>query len=212
LKVTIFVYFNAMKNALLLSLFALLLAGTGLAQAPHADTTKGSRSAGDTVTAAAITGKPPIAASDSTTKAGTTKAAAGDDGMDMFLLFYAIAFVGIAFAAVFVGAAIMVGFLLVLFALVSAGVLSTGVLVGMYRRSVAAGFRTLLVIVCGLAGLFTGAVGLWLIGRIFTLHWKAQSALLTGALGGLAGGIILGLILFFIFNSFFRFCKRRLAL
>src|SRR6202000_930424 len=97
---------------------------------------------------------------------GTTQ----DDDMDMFLLFYAIGFIGVAFAVVFVGAAVMVGFLLVLFALVSAGVLSTGILVGMYRRSVAAGFRTLLVIICGLAGLFTGAIGLWLVRRIFYLH------------------------------------------
>ena len=194
-----------MKHPLLLLTFTLLLFATrGLAQAPHADTvwprSDSARLRNDS-TKLTDTAKTAVVA------AGTTQ----DDGMDMFLLFYAIAFIGIAFAAVFVGGAIMVGFLVVLFALVSAGVLSTGVLVGMRRRSAAAGFRTLLVIVCSLAGLFTGAVGLWLVGRIFTLHWKAQTALLTGALGGLAGGIVLGLVLFFIFNSFFRYCKRRLA-
>jgi hypothetical protein len=94
-------------------------------------------------------------------QAGASTTGTGEEGFHSFLIIYAIVFFGIAFAAVLVGAAIMVGFLVVLFALVSAGVLSTGILVGMYRRSVAAGFRTLLVIVCGLAGLFTGAVGLW---------------------------------------------------
>lgn len=197
-----------MKHPLLLTLtfIALLLfAGTGLAQAPNADTV---RLPADSARLRNHSARLTDTAKTTATTAGPTQ----DDGMDMFLLFYAIAFVGIAFAAIFVGTAILVGFLVVLFALVSAGVLSTGVLVGMYRRSIAAGFRTLLVIVCGLAGLFTGAVGLWLVSRIFTLHWKAQTALLTGAFGGLVGGMVLGLILFFIFNSFFRYCKRRLAI
>ena len=197
-----------MKYPLFLILAALLLfAGGGFAQAPHSDSLQRSvdsaRLHNDSVVLMAHD-----TAGAATHNSGTTQ----DDEMDMFLLFYAIAFVGIAFAAVLVGAAVMVGFLAVLFLLVSAGVLSTGILVGMYRRSVAAGFRTLLVIVCGLAGGFTGAVGVWLVGRIFHLHWKAQLSLLSGALGGLVGGMLLGLVLFFIFNSFFRYCKRRLAL
>lgn len=148
---------------------------------------------------------------DTATVSASAAASMQDDDMDMFLLFYGIAFIGIAFAAVFVGVVIMTGFLGVLFLLVSAGVFSTSILMGMYRRSAAAGFRTLLTIGCGLAGLFTGAVGLWLVDRIFHLHWKPQTALLTGGLGGLAGGVVLGLVLFFIFNSFFRYCRRRLA-
>jgi hypothetical protein len=196
LKVTIFAYFKDMKYSLLLTFIALLLfTCTGLAQAPHGDTaTAAVRPVRDTAAAAA-----------------QAPDASADDGMNVFLLFFGIAFFGIAIAAIFVGAAIMVGFLVILFALVSAGVLSTGILVGMYRRSVAAGFRTLLVIACGVAGLFTGAVGLWLVGSIFDLKWKAQTALLTGTLGGLAGGMALGLILFFIFNSFFRYCRQRLT-
>ena len=192
-----------MKHPLLLLTFTILLfAARGLAQAPHADTARlrnDSTRLRDTAKVTAAT-------------AGATTDGSGEEGFHSFLIIYAVVFIGIVFAAILVGAAIMVGFLVVLFALVSAGVLSTSILVGMHRRSAAAGFRTLLVIVCGLAGLFTGAVGLWLVGNIFTLNWKAQTALLTGALGGLVGGMVLGLVLFFIFNSFFRYCKRRLAL
>lgn len=200
-----------MKYSLLLTLIliaSLLFTSRGLAQATHGDTAvrttrdSGVRTTGDTAGRAIRD-----TAGATAHTAGTTQ----DDDMDMFLLFYGIAFIGIAFAAVFVGAVLMVGFLAVLFLLVSAGVFSTSVLMGIYRRSAAAGFRTLLVIGCGLAGLFTGAVGLWLTGRIFHLHWKAQTALLTGALGWLAGGMVLGLVLFFIFNTFFRFCRRRLT-
>jgi hypothetical protein len=137
---------------------------------------------------------------------------ADDDVFNLFLFAYAVAFLGIAGAAILIGAVIMVGFLAALFALASAGVLSTGILVGLYRRSLAAGFRTLVVLVCGLGGLFTGAIGLWLVDRIFGLSWKFQTILLTGALGGLAGGMLLGLIVVFILRAFFRYCKQRLAL
>ncbi|HEV2482249.1 MAG TPA: hypothetical protein VGS79_21440 [Puia sp.] len=196
-----------MKNALLLTLTLiafLLFAGRGLAQAPHADSV---RSSSDSARLRHDSAKLTDTAKSAAANAGSTQ----DDDMDMFLLFYGIAFICIAFGAVFVGAAVLVGFLAVLFLLVSAGVFSTSVLMGMYRRSVAAGFRTLLMIICGLAGLFTGAVGLWLVGRIFHLHWKPQTALVTGAFGGLVGGVVLGLVLFFIFNTFFRYCRRRLA-
>jgi len=199
-----------MKHLLLLTfiLIALLFfAGRGLAQTVHDDSTV--RTVRDSV--ARVTRDTAVRTTRDTAAAAHTAGATQDDDMDVFLLFYGIAFIGIAFAAVFVGAAVMVGFLAVLFVLVSAGVFSTSVLVGMYRRSAAAGFRTLLMIVCGLAGFFTGAVGVWLTGRIFHLHWKAQTALLTGALGGLVGGVVLGLVLFFIFNTFFRYCRRRLA-
>jgi len=189
-----------MKYSLLLTICALMLFGSGLAQVSHGDSIRTNirATADTTATHAAGTGE----------NAGT---AGEDDGMNVFLFVFGMAFLCVAGAAILLGGAIMVGFLAVLFALVSAGVLSTGILAGMYRRSVAAGFRTLLVIVCGLAGLFTGAVGLWLVDRIFKLEWKAQTALLTGGLGGLVGGMALGLVLFFIFNSFFRYCRRRMA-
>jgi hypothetical protein len=143
--------------------------------------------------------------------ANTSAAANQDDGFSAFLLIYAIIFMAVLIGAILLGFVFLIGFLLVLFAMVSAGVLSTGILVGMQRRSVAAGFRTILMIVCCLGGVFVGSVGLWLIIRVFHLHWRGIKAAIIGGAGGGIGGLLLGLVVFYIIDVFLRYCRRRLA-
>jgi hypothetical protein len=134
-----------------------------------------------------------------------------DDDFAPFLLVFGVVIIAMSFAAVLLGTAVLIAFLLALFAMVSAGVLSTGILIGMQRRSVAAGFRTVLAIASCLGGVFVGATGAWLIVKGFHLHWQGRTALLAGGAGGAVGGLLLGLVVFYIIRVFLRYCRQRLS-
>ena len=134
-----------------------------------------------------------------------------DDEFNLFLFAYLIAFCSVVVGAVIVGSVAMIMILLALFALVSAGIVSAGVLVGIYKRSVAAGFKALLVIICSLGGIVAGAGGLWLIDRFFPIHLGGRTAVLLGAAGGLIGGILMGIILFRIIRSFLEYFRQKLS-
>lgn len=139
-----------------------------------------------------------------------TDLAAHDDGPTLLFFFCLL---GIAmFLAMLAGTALMACFLIALFSLVSAGLFSTALLVGLHRRSVAAGFRTLVLLTCELAGLFTGGVALWLVNNMFDLKWNNGTTLLAGAFGGAIGGLGLALIIFALLRVFFRYCRQRIAL
>ena len=71
-----------------------------------------------------------------------------DDEFNLFLLTLAIAFFSVVVGAILMGSVIVFLLLLAIFTLVSAGILSAGILVGWYRRSVAAGFRTVVMVFC----------------------------------------------------------------
>jgi len=135
-----------------------------------------------------------------------------DDEFNLFLLAYLIAFCSVVVGAVIVGSVAVIMILLALFALVSAGIVSAGVLVGIYKRSVAAGFRALVVIVCSLGGIVAGAGGLWLIDRLFPIHLGGRAAALLGAAGGLVGGLLMGIVVFQIIRSFIRYFRQKLSL
>lgn len=136
--------------------------------------------------------------------------AAHDDGPTLLFFFCVL---GITmFVAMLAGTVLMISFLIALFSLVSAGLLSASLLVGLYRRSVAAGFRTLVLLTCELAGLFTGGIALWLVNSMFDLNWDHGTALLAGALGGALGGLALALMIFALLRLFFRYCRQRIAL
>jgi hypothetical protein len=134
-----------------------------------------------------------------------------DDEFNIFLLALGTAFVCIVLGATLAGSMLATLFLLGVFLLVSAGVLSVGVLVGFYRRSVAAGFRTVLMMVCIGGGICCGAIAFWLINRIFDIHLQPLTALLTGAFSGLVGGLLLGLVLYTIIRLFLNYCRKKLA-
>lgn len=158
-------------------------------------------------------GRPDTALHRDTASAAATVAtsATEDDEFNIFLLALGTAFVCIVLGATLAGSMLATLFLLGVFLLVSAGVLSVGVLVGFYRRSIAAGFRTALMIVCIGGGIACGAVAFWLINRIFAIHLQPPTALLIGAFSGLVGGLLLGLVLFTIVRLFFNYCRKKLA-
>ncbi|HXB94319.1 MAG TPA: hypothetical protein VNU70_04135 [Puia sp.] len=134
-----------------------------------------------------------------------------DDGFDVFIFAIALAFFSVVLGATLAGCMLATLFLAAVFLLVSAGVLSVGVLVGFYRRSVAAGFRTVVMICCIGGGICCGAVAFWLINRIFDIHLQPLTAMLTGAFSGLVGGLLLGFIVFNIIRLFLNYCRKKLA-
>jgi hypothetical protein len=123
-----------------------------------------------------------------------------------------IAFFSVMVASVIIGTVAVIMILLALFGLVSTGIVSAGILVGIYKRSVAAGFKALLVIICSLGGIMAGAGSLWLIDRFFPIHLGGRTAALLGAAGGLVGGILMGIILFQIIRSFIKYFRQKLSL
>lgn len=134
-----------------------------------------------------------------------------DEEFNVFLLALGTAFVCIVLGATLAGSMLATLFLLGVFLLVSAGVLSVGILVGFYRRSVTAGFRTVLMIACIGGGVSCGAIAFWLINRVFDIHLQPLTALLVGAFSGLVGGLLLGLVLFTIIRLFLNYCRKKLA-
>ena len=188
--------------AAFIALTVTLLLYSSQAQTGLSDTTQRADTAGS-----AKTGR----GSPSTPASGSITSSPPDDEFNVFLWGLGTAFVCIVIGATLAGSLIATLFLLSVFLLVSAGVLSVGVLVGFYRRSVAAGFRTVLMIACIGGGMLCGAIAFWLINRIFDIHLLPLTALLTGALSGLVGGLLLGITLFSIIRLFLNYCKKRMA-
>jgi hypothetical protein len=190
----------------LIALSLLMLSACSKAQAPRQDTANRK----DAATSPSV----PASSATSPTLPSSTAASANrqdDEEFNVFLLALGTAFVCIVLGAALAGSMLATLFLLIVFLLVSAGVLSVGILVGYYRRSVAAGFRTMLMIACIGGGVCCGAIAFWLINRIFDIHLQPLTALLTGAFSGLVGGLLLGLVLFIIIRHFLDYCRKKLA-
>jgi hypothetical protein len=134
-----------------------------------------------------------------------------DSEFNLFLLALAIAFFSIVIGAILVGSILVTVCLLSVLALVSAGILSTGILVGFYRKSLEAGFRTVLLIICSLGGTLLGAICLMLINTIFKIHLTPSTAALAGACSGLLGGFLLGFVLSGIIRIFMNYCRQKLS-
>jgi hypothetical protein len=101
---------------------------------------------------------------------------------------------------------------LAIFALVTLGVLSTSVIFGMYKKSVAQGFKALMVITSACGGLVLGAAGFWLLNLIAHGLWKASNVILLGAGVGLLSGAAFGLIAFYVLQWLLAFLKEKLSI
>lgn len=134
-----------------------------------------------------------------------------DDDFTAFLLLFATFFACMAIGAAVIGAMAAALFCLLLFALIGFGLLSTSVAVGLYKRSVPAGFKTLLCIVFG-SGCAVCGTGLALfVHHFLPLRFSLQSALITGFVAGALGGSIMGLSAFTVVQSLLRSVYRRLG-
>ncbi|HVG13088.1 MAG TPA: hypothetical protein VM843_08790 [Flavisolibacter sp.] len=139
----------------------------------------------------------------------------GDDYEDDFspgMLFFALIGIGSVCILVGIGIALGTAGLLLTFALVSAGILSTSVLVGLKKKSVTKGFRTLLYVSSAVGGVAVASAGLYLINRFYDLQLAAPTALVIGALSGGAGGILLGYLLQLMLIRLSAYFRQRLNL
>lgn len=135
-----------------------------------------------------------------------------DDEFNLFLLSWGIAFVCAVIIASLIGAMAAMVILIFIFLLISAGIISASFLVGFYKRSVTAGFRTFIVILSVITGIFLGAGGLWFCTKFFDLNLSASNALWIGAAGGCIGGILMGLIIFKALQLILTYFKNKLKL
>jgi hypothetical protein len=200
-----------MKYPLLLAFLTLLFVGTGSAQTPHGDSirsrTDSARPHQDT---AGLAGT--AKALDSATAGTAGSTAINDDGFDPGIFFIVLILAGIIAGAAIVGSMAAALLLLALFLLATAGILSAGVMIGFYRRSATAGFRTVLYLACMLGGVMLAIGTFFLANHFFHLHFSYKSILLMGASGGLLGGLFLGFLVFQLIKLLFRYFRERLAL
>ena len=147
----------------------------------------------------------------SSTNALTDPSSQPDDEFNLFLLAIGLAAICIIIGATIVGSTAAILFLLLLFTLVSAGILSAGILVGLYRRSISAGFKTILTLVCSITMTTGGAISFWMINRLFHIELTTSTALLIGAFSGLIGGLLLSFTLNGIIRIFLNYCRQKLS-
>jgi len=114
-----------------------------------------------------------------------------DEEFNLFLFsLLAVAICGMVGATI-IGAFAATMVVLMSAALISFGILSISVLAGLYKRSIAAGFKTLLYIICPIGGAVIGMSGFLLADKLFEISIPVKKGLLAGAIGGVIGGIIM---------------------
>jgi hypothetical protein len=129
-----------------------------------------------------------------------------------FILVLAIVLLSVAAGAMIVGALAAILALCIVFMMTSAGILSTAIIVGLYKRSVTAGFKTLFILTSSACGIMKGIGGIYLINHLFQLHLSRIAIVLSGFAGGLAGGVLLALAIIGIIRVMIGYFKNRLAL
>lgn len=140
-----------------------------------------------------------------------TEPSATDD-MPFALIFWTV-FGSTVLGCIIIGAIGMTIVLTGIFGLVTAGIISSSILVGLYKRSVAAAFKSLLLITCGIGGAVTGIFGLWAANRLFHIwHLSTSNIAWIGVAGGLAGGIVLALSILGLIRLFLAFATKKLSL
>ena len=135
-----------------------------------------------------------------------------DDEFNLFLLTFAFAFFTAISIAAFIGVITAIAVILFIFLMISAGILSSSFLVGLYKKSFAAGFKTLMIITGALTGIILGTVGLWLSVKIFDLNLSLQNALWIGAADGCIGGLIMGFLIFRTLQVILAYAKKKFKL
>lgn len=188
-----------MKSYLLTAVTAILLLFTGI--------TTVSAQTPDTIQKATDT----TAATLHTTTRPTGAIPEPDDEFNVFLLIFAICIVSFTLGAVVTGVILVSIALLAIVAMSTAGIISAAIIMSIYKRSFAAGFKTLLLTGCSIGGIIAGGSSFWLIARLFHLQVNSVTAIIAGILSGLAGGILLALSLYKVVRMLSTYGKNKLA-
>jgi hypothetical protein len=116
---------------------------------------------------------------------------ANDEEFNIFLMLLLTIFVCGMFGAAVVGAMIASLLAVTVFCLTVFGIVSTSIVVGVYKKSLSAGFRTFLLIFFGISCGVCGAAIAVLAQYFFRIASSFSIALGGGLIGGLLGGILL---------------------
>ena len=187
-----------MKSYLLTAVIPILLLFTGITTA-SAQTPDTVQKATDTTAATLHAVRPTVTIPEL------------DDEFNLFLLIFAICVLSFTLGAVVTGTILVSIVLLAIVAMSTAGIISTAIIIGIYRRSFAAGFKTLLLLGCSIGGILAGGSSFWLIARLFHLQVNSVTAITAGILSGLAGGILLALSLYKIIRLLSTYGKNKLT-
>jgi hypothetical protein len=131
-----------------------------------------------------------------------------DDGMDMFLMVFALTAVFIMMAISMLGALGFLAIIGVAVGLVFMGVLSVSVLTGIVNRSIASGVKAFLYFGCAVSGAVGGVLFAWVGVTLFHLHMTGVAIIFLGGCSGIAGGIVLAWILIFVLKKMGRYLSK----
>lgn len=116
-----------------------------------------------------------------------------DDEFGIFLLAIGSIFICAMIGAAIIGAMAASLFVFLLFGLAALGVLSASIAVALYKRSISAGFKTLLIIIFSFTGSILGIAGSFVISRLVDITASANVLVPTAGAGGAIGGVLMAL-------------------
>jgi len=128
-----------------------------------------------------------------------------DEEFNLFLLAILLVAVCAMVGAAIVGAFAAAALLFLVIAFIGVGILSVSILATLYKRSVTAGFKTFLYIICPLAGVVIGIAGYWIVTRLFTLSIPGTTGLIAAGVGGILGGLLMAFVVSKIVITSLRF-------
>lgn len=142
----------------------------------------------------------------------TSSEAATDEGMDIFLLLFALGAIAIMVGAAVAGSVFVTLLILLFFVFISIGIISVSILAGLQRRSITAGFKTFVYIICCLIGMSFGSFGVWIVFKLLDLDVQNSVGVIVGLFAGLTGGILVGYTVIKIFPGLIQYYKQRLSI
>jgi hypothetical protein len=134
-----------------------------------------------------------------------------DDEFNLFLFSLLAIFFCAMIGAAIIGAMVAALVLFFLFALITVGVLSTSVMVGLYKRSFEAAFKSFLMILFAIRGAVIGCVGSYLSKYFLDLH-MSTAAIIIGIAGGLIGGLMMAVATYQVFRWVIKKVTQKLRL
>jgi len=135
-----------------------------------------------------------------------------DEPFNIFLLFIGVSFICAMVGAAIIGAFGAALFLLLLFLFVVTGIASSSIVVGLHKRSLYAGFKTFVILLCAILGTILLGFLTLLIVKTSHLHYDLTSAFIAGAAGGCIGGISIGAVIAYLVKNVTNRIKIRLGL
>lgn len=125
----------------------------------------------------------------------TAESAAEDESFKAFLLLFALFVIsimlGIAAAGFFIGILLFGSLLL----LTSLSIMSISLWAAYYKRSLSAGYRTFLYLVCPIVGVTIGVAVAFIVAKLFAINISSPAVLIGGGVAGLLGGLMLAFVI-----------------